>query len=465
MRLSQFICGLVTLTLATGCAGTSWLKWNGAEMPSASDRNPVVQVIGLWQPGEGTGTDEKPTRGFVGQLFFIGGQTKTPVRVKGDVRIYLFDDVGTPDEQSKPLHQFDFPAEAWDMHLTKTKMGPAYAVFVPYTRKGHHQATCAIRVRLTMPNQSPVFSDMASVALGGSAKKALPLAPPNLGGGAVPTEPAADSPTGTRPNGDGLTSARGPARSPNTTHNGSHDGRRMITTSVPSPTPADTPRAMSLAERERILAEVTTRMRHESDEATGSATRHTTVAHTTTDETEVLPVAGNLSLARRVPADADALDLTHDTAAAPTRRAIPTNEGVPDVPNDSDRDAAHPLFGHRTPRTDTRVERVSATTAADSTDSEAPRTVIRADLTTPAEGTPTTPASLSANRTSAPSTATSAPAANPTAPANPTATGPTANGLTAAASTAPVSTPTTADPDPIPGKLAPYKRTRRPAQP
>jgi len=51
--------------------------------------------------------------------------------------------------------------------LTTTQFGPAYQVFVPYSRKGHHLATLALRVRLQPKNGPVIFSDMANVVLHG----------------------------------------------------------------------------------------------------------------------------------------------------------------------------------------------------------------------------------------------------------------------------------------------------------
>ncbi|MDB5385865.1 MAG: hypothetical protein JWM11_1511, partial [Planctomycetaceae bacterium] len=83
-------------------------------------------------------------------------------------RIYLFDDQGTEEEQSKPIYQFDFEPEAWQLHSSMTELGPAYNVFIPYTRKGRNQANCALRIRYNPPSGTPVFSQMATLTLGGT---------------------------------------------------------------------------------------------------------------------------------------------------------------------------------------------------------------------------------------------------------------------------------------------------------
>lgn len=154
-----------------GCASIDVFGWMKQDAPVATAKNPVVQVLSLWQPGEGTDTDGNPCRGFVGQVYFFTRESPIPAMVDGDVRVYLFDDQGTEAEQVKPIHQFDFSPEAWKQHAGKGKLGPTYALFIPYTRKGTHAAQCALRVRFNSRTGQKIFSEMSTVALSGTRKK------------------------------------------------------------------------------------------------------------------------------------------------------------------------------------------------------------------------------------------------------------------------------------------------------
>lgn len=158
------------------------------KIPSASAEHPVVEVLCLWQAAEGTGLDGLPCRGFAGQILFFANGIATPARVEGDVRIYVFDDQGPLEEQEKPIHEFNFDSGAFQAFLTETNVGGAYQLFVPYTRKGSHRATCSLRVRLTPKTGSPVYSKIASVILPGTVtrKPAEPIG--QTGGGAARDE-------------------------------------------------------------------------------------------------------------------------------------------------------------------------------------------------------------------------------------------------------------------------------------
>lgn len=158
---------LIALLACTGCTTTSLFSKlaHKQKFIKATADNPAVRCLCLWEAAEGTGVDNKPSRGVSGQIFFFTRGNVSSVEVDGDVRIYLFDDQGAPEDQAQPLHQFDFKEGTWKAHLTSTQFGPAYQLFVPYSRKGYHQADLALRVRLTPPNGMPLYSELARVSL------------------------------------------------------------------------------------------------------------------------------------------------------------------------------------------------------------------------------------------------------------------------------------------------------------
>jgi len=157
------------LALAAGCTSTTLFSRlaHKTHFPKATAADPAVRCLCLWEPAEGTGVDDKPARGVSGQVFFFTRNSVSAVEVDGDVRIFVFDDQGTDQAQTQPLHEFDFVGGAWKTYLTSTQFGPAYQLFVPYSRKGRHHAELALRVRLTPPNGSAVYSDLTRIVLPG----------------------------------------------------------------------------------------------------------------------------------------------------------------------------------------------------------------------------------------------------------------------------------------------------------
>ena len=128
-----------------------------------------MEVVSLWEPGEGRGLDNLPTRGFAGQLLFFTYKDPTPALVDGQVTVYVFDDRGTEADQSKPLWQRTFAPQEWNTFALQTNLGTAYQIFIPYTRKGIDEAHCSLRIKLEPTDGgSPVYSKMANVVLSGS---------------------------------------------------------------------------------------------------------------------------------------------------------------------------------------------------------------------------------------------------------------------------------------------------------
>lgn len=163
-------------TAALAAAGCQHLnlfqRYSLNKLPRDSREHPIREVIALWEPAEGTDMDGAPCRGFAGQVLFFAHGIDEPVRVDGDVIIYVFDDQGDEEEQSHPLHTFKFEGGAWEAYLRGTKtLGATYQIFIPYTRKGAHQATCSLRVKYEPRGGIPIYSKMASIILAGTKQK------------------------------------------------------------------------------------------------------------------------------------------------------------------------------------------------------------------------------------------------------------------------------------------------------
>ncbi len=156
----------LSLLFASGCSS---LQLFGPKVVEADAKHPVGEILCIWEAAEGRGLDNHPCRGFAGQVLFFAAGRKAPVKVNGDVRIYVFDDEGVNGDPALPLHQFDFPAAAWNALLRPSNLGTSYQIFVPYTRKGQNQTTCSVRVSFTPDGGLPIYSKTATVDLPGTA--------------------------------------------------------------------------------------------------------------------------------------------------------------------------------------------------------------------------------------------------------------------------------------------------------
>lgn len=177
LALCGVTCAALALVLLSGCGASSYVRIGKQKMLRATPENPAVHILAIWEPSEGRGLDGLPTKGFAGQLLFITRRSNSPVVVDGSVRVYVFDDVGTVEEQGRPIHQFDFSPEAWNVHVQNTTLGPSYHVFIPYTRENNpYQTKCALRVRMVSSAGEPIYSDLVEVTLPGKKRADYELA-------------------------------------------------------------------------------------------------------------------------------------------------------------------------------------------------------------------------------------------------------------------------------------------------
>ena len=175
-RTFAFACALLSTGLVSGCAAPL-LFTSSLARGRAAAHEPPIEVVCLWQPARGSGLNGLPARGLAGRVMFFTRGSATPVPVEGDIRIYMFDDQGTEEEQTRPIHQFDFRAEDWQTFLQEGSLGPTYNIFVPYVRDSYREARCTLQLRFT-PKSGPVlYSDLQSTTLPGivSAGQSAPL--------------------------------------------------------------------------------------------------------------------------------------------------------------------------------------------------------------------------------------------------------------------------------------------------
>jgi hypothetical protein len=165
LRLGLFLMG----ALLTGCTSlTNYIAIRNT--PVASKENPVIDVGCFWQQGEGRDERGMPCRGFCGQIMFQTVGSKQPAIVNGSVAVYVFDDVGSVEEQGKPFKVYEFNQAEWSTFAHRTNLGMTYQLFIPYTRPGGREAECSLRVKYTPAGSTqPMYSHPASIALRGTS--------------------------------------------------------------------------------------------------------------------------------------------------------------------------------------------------------------------------------------------------------------------------------------------------------
>ena len=175
----------LTLVGVAGCSSSllqsskSVLKSPMSLMSSRSSK-PVAKILCLWEAAEGQGLDEKPARGFAGQVMFFTYGDPSPIKVDGTVRIYQYTNFDADEEDPKPIHEFVFESTAWNAHRAEGTLGHSYNVFVPYILKGAERVTCALRVEIEDRNGQKTSAPFTEIVLSGKVGQGVQSATKNF---------------------------------------------------------------------------------------------------------------------------------------------------------------------------------------------------------------------------------------------------------------------------------------------
>lgn len=170
-KLLTVFCGLLCMA---GCATDSLLQTSKNVLTSpmalvraAKGDKPVSKILCLWEPAEGQGLDERPGRGFAGQIMFFTHGSPSPIKVNSVVRIYEYSNFDADEIDPTPIHQFNFAPGAFEAHRTDGTLGHTYNVFLPYVEKGKADVICALRVEIEDKDGKKVSSPYTEVSLTG----------------------------------------------------------------------------------------------------------------------------------------------------------------------------------------------------------------------------------------------------------------------------------------------------------
>jgi len=154
---------------SSGCTSLSLPHFGEAKTENVVAK--PARCLCLWQPVNAEDDAGQPVRGFGGQIYFFAAGSEEPIEVDGAVRVFVFDDVGTPEQQARPKDIQDYDAFVWKSLLANSQFGSNYTVFVPHAAASKYESICSLRLRLDQPDGSQLFSDMATIKLAGEPRE------------------------------------------------------------------------------------------------------------------------------------------------------------------------------------------------------------------------------------------------------------------------------------------------------
>jgi hypothetical protein len=179
------------LLYVTGCSsfdlkkGIPWGEGLNGEFSAPMKVMPVWTDTVMHQSGK------PPIRGFGGRLFFHKDEKGDPVKVKGTLEVYAFDEAGRAPNDSRPTRKYVFTPEQFQQHYSKSDLGHSYSVFIPWDGHGGEQKQITLITRFV--------PDGAPLVISSPSRQSLP--------GRVPTELAQRPPAPVRPFGPTVAAA------------------------------------------------------------------------------------------------------------------------------------------------------------------------------------------------------------------------------------------------------------------
>lgn len=150
-----------------GCAGTSWMK--APDLSKLKPPGPPAKALAVWEPAIRHDGDNTPQRGFGGRVYFYDQESRNPIKVKGNVVVYAFDEENRKPDDNAPTRSYYFAKNDVKKLYSKSKLGHSYNFWVPWDAEGPDGKVkkVSLIVRYVPDTGSSVVSSQAAVYLPG----------------------------------------------------------------------------------------------------------------------------------------------------------------------------------------------------------------------------------------------------------------------------------------------------------
>jgi hypothetical protein len=154
----------------------STLKMPQVDMSTLKQPGPVTSVIAAWEPAVSNG--EHSMRGFGGRVYLYDQEMTRPVRAKGALVVYIFEEDGRSPNNAKPDEGIVFSEKMLNSKgiYKKSKLGHSYNLWVPIDAAGPDGAAKKVSLIVRyMPEKggASVVSSQATAHLPGRHSPAL----------------------------------------------------------------------------------------------------------------------------------------------------------------------------------------------------------------------------------------------------------------------------------------------------
>lgn len=162
-------------TLFTGCSKFDFDMSRNIPWGAGGDgvMQPPMKVMAVWTDTVLTQGMAPATRGFGGRVMFYAVEGGKPIKVRGTLTVYAFDETGRDVESTKPDRKFIFTPDQFEKHYSKSALGHSYSVWLPWDAAGGPLREISLLVRFQPENGTAVVSDPAKQHLPGPRQEEL----------------------------------------------------------------------------------------------------------------------------------------------------------------------------------------------------------------------------------------------------------------------------------------------------
>jgi hypothetical protein len=199
---TRILLAAVAALVVAGCAEFDMKKnipW-GAGVDG--ELKPPMKVAAIWTDTVLNVANQPSKRGFGGRLMFYTAEGGKPVKVKGTLHVYAFDETNRDTEKVKPDRKYVFTTEQFDKHYSKSALGHSYSVWIPWDEAGGPRREISLLVRFVPENGPAVIGEASRQLLPGYSENdptqyadaATPGGPAAAVNAAAPATPSAVQP-------------------------------------------------------------------------------------------------------------------------------------------------------------------------------------------------------------------------------------------------------------------------------
>lgn len=164
---ADLLCPVFVAFAITSCVGCARFDLRRNIPWQEAAGKPVQSVVVFWTDALIERRSGPPYRGFGGRVYFYPADMSRPVKVRGTLVIYAFDDNLPPPENLKPVRKFVFTNEQLEKVYAESKLGPSYNILIPWDEYSPTSQRISLIARF-IPEEGPsVVSEQARVFLPG----------------------------------------------------------------------------------------------------------------------------------------------------------------------------------------------------------------------------------------------------------------------------------------------------------